>query len=930
MRHLLFFVLYLFSAIPSVYLTAYELDVCDNILNLDKNKALISIEEINEKTSISLVLTSSLISEVNPGEVIYLSALAHNLDKAPFKGQLCITLPEGWQCFPSPLVDLSLEPNESKVLIYGVKVPKAALAGKHALSLSLEGCPNFQCSPIVIVKPHIDVIGTVNGLFETYTLNQKIQLSIIYKNRGNTPLNVLITTNTEPPCLLEYAAEPFEIPPYETFELPIILTPESCTEEYSQFLLVRLIDAKTSEPLYQNPMTLKLVAPSHRIDNSYIRIPAYIRSMFLGDRYKRIFATEFAGEGLIDSDKKRFIDFIFRIPTNVRHVIYNLDERLYAGMHDEVWDVRLGDTVYELSPLTQRYRYGRGAGIQHKWDQWEAGVHYTQNTLKCRQDAHELCSYMQFNPNENVHFSTNYLHKIEQNIPTSNILTLQSVVEFPNNITTDIEVGKNFVPRKKQRDNWAYRFETHGNFYNDSWFSFEKVYAGPQFYGYYNHLHLLSTSLDFPISNKMRINLNMDRLRQNFSDCNEDCSNTIIPRQHQYAFNLTYRLNQECSLALNGLWLRAQDLGPAQQYNFYQKWVGCSFFVSSQGYVFNAIASFGQQKDYLTHKTTLGLQRYYAYMYKNLSPSLRGSIFLDCGNINYYDARPWRSGYGGSLSYRFSPRGYFELFLQKINYTSDTPNIFQVAVNFNHTFKNLHKFQATAQYYRYQSHYPNDIVFLVSYSIPFSVPICRRKDIGDIEGIIYNIENDTRVSGALLECVNNRTTTDVEGCFAFRCLPTGNQCPNIEMLPDDLITTEKDKVYVKVPGGSKAKIRIPVIPSSSIRGEIILHGYKDIFAVLMDPSHSEIIPQEGLKNVQVAISRENGQEIYSCMTDEKGGFNFPKVRPGKWHIKIFTDQIPPLHELDMNNLILDVLPGEDKRVHFKALPSAPEVYKMSS
>ena len=53
-----------------------------------------------------------------------------------------------------------------------------------------------------------------------------------------------------------------------------------------------------------------------------------------------------------------------------------------------------------------------------------------------------------------------------------------------------------------------------------------------------------------------------------------------------------------------------------------------------------------------------------------------------------------------------------------------------------------------------------------------------------------------------------------------------------------------------------------------------------------------------------------------------------KLRPGRWHIKIFSEELPPLHELDMNNLVFDILPREQRCVQFKVYPTAPQVIKL--
>lgn len=911
------------------YDIAYTVWVRDNPSIVGRDTASIVIGDICPDSPIALEITSDRLVEVNSGEVVYVSALASNRSRESFEGHVNIAIPDQWQCTPSGKIPIFLEPEESKLLIYGIKVPPDALAGEHTLTLCYENHCNSNQSIVAVVKPKIEISGSLEGICEAFNINQMAPLYVKYTNKGNVPIRAFIETNSQPDCEIQYSSESFEILPGDSCEIPILVKPDTCENEFSQFLLLKLIDADSGEQLYQNPMTLKFVIPGTNSDDRYLHIPAYFKTMVLGNRDKVIFAGEFAGGGFINPKKERYLDFFFRVPTDSHFVIYNIDQRLYCGLYDPEWELKVGDTVYELSPLTQRFRYGRGAGFNYYQDTYEGGIHYTQNTLNCDDNPRELCSYLQYNCDDMFSISTNYLHRVQSCIPTSNILTLRSVINYPDNFVTDIEVGKNFLAHK-QNDTWAYRFETRGKLWNNSWFSLEKAYAGSRFYGYYSNLHLLSSSLDFPLGNRWRLNLNINRFRQEIPcDCNDDDSPTI-PRQNQYSANLTYSINHHSSFSINTLWLRGDDLGENPQYDFYQKWGGFSFFTCCNGYNFNLSAQYGSQRDYLKHSTSSCLQKYYAYLSKDFSPNLRGSVFYDSGNINYYDAKPWSIGYGGSLSYRFNSQGNLDLFIQRIKHTSDKLNLSQFTLNFNYTFKNLHRLNAMAQCYFYKSHYPNDHLFIISYSIPFQIPVCRNQEVGDLEGCLYNAWDDSPVADAFIQCEQNHATTDSNGRFDFRNICTGEQTLKLLKLPDDLISAVPKDNVVCVPGGSKVNASIPVVPACSIRGKITLYGYKDLFAMLTNPDNDDVVPIKGLAYIRVAIASDDDEEILSCLTNDQGIFEFAKLRPGNWYIKIYTDQIPPLHILDMNHLVVNLQPRENKTIEYKVQPKAPQIFKIDN
>lgn len=917
------------NGLEGEYPIAYEVWARNNRNFYDRDNGAIVIGAQSECSPVLIEITSPPVCEPTPGELFFVSALVTNRTDQVFEGNLQLSTPDGWHSFPEANLSLSLEPDESKVVMYGVKVPTTALAGEHPITLKLQDHPH-SCSPVIAcIRPKVDVRGCVEGVGDVFNINQQAQFYVRYTNNGNVPLRVVVETFAQPACCITCAEGLFEIPPHETYEIPITLAPESCLlQEISQFLLVKLVDADTGEQLYQNPMTLKFILPTGSSDDQYARVPARFRMMALGDRYKNILAAEYAGGGLIDAEKERYCEFFLRMPTDSRYVIYNIDQCLYAGMYDKDCNVQIGDTVYTLSNLTQRYRYGRGANVERFWDKWSAGLHYTENTLRSECNPRELCSYVEWRPMDNWGISGNYLHKVEGGIPTSNIVTLQSDLELPSDILAEVEAGKNFVEKRHHRDNHAYRLALSGKMWNDSWFSVEKIYAGPEFYGYYNHLHLFSAALDVPLCRRLRFNANINRFVQNFDMCCDDPSDAIIPRQHQYCGSLTYSITSGCSFAINGMLLRGQDLGDCPQYNFYQKWLGGSLFLSARGYSLNSSATWGQQKDYRRHKTTHSLQRYYVYLSKDFSSKLSGSIFYEGGNTNYYDTRPWRTAYGGAVYYRFAPTGCLELFMQKVKQSSDMLDMSQITFNFNYTYKNQHTLQASAQYSNYRSHYPNDMMFLVSYSIPFAMPVCRRQDVGNVSGMVYNAWDKCAVNGAMIECAKCHVATDADGRFQFKSIPRGNHCPKIKLLPDELVPLNNGELSVDVTGGRTTDISIPVAPACSIGGEVILYGYKDLFAMIVNSSQGELIAQDGIKGMKVGISLEGQQEVYIGATNEKGLFTFPKLRPGTWHIKLFTDSLTELQELDMNNLIVDVKPGENKFIAFKVTPKVLEMHRL--
>jgi len=307
-------------------------------------------------------------------------------------------------------------------------------------------------------------------------------------------------------------------------------------------------------------------------------------------------------------------------------------------------------------------------------------------------------------------------------------------------------------------------------------------------------------------------------------------------------------------------------------------------------------------------------------------------LFYDGGNTNYYDARPWRTAYGCSLSYRMGRRTFVDLFLQHVVNKPDFFKLSEASLFFRHTFKNMHRIDLLGQYFHYHSHYPNNAMFLVNYTIPFNQIVGKRNDCGDIEGCIYDIWRDCPIPHATVHCDDAHSASDASGFFSFSGIPRGPHCLQTEILPKNLITPDNTNQMVEVMGGKKQRVIIPVVPACALEGEIVLYAYEDSlenWENQMD-GNAEIVlvKRGGLSGVRIVIDRDNGSEIYTCLSGVNGQFSFPKLRPGTWHIEIMKSSLPMHCELSMNDLVFELSPGKTQKVIFNIKPKPIKMTRM--
>jgi hypothetical protein len=55
------------------------------------------------------------------------------------------------------------------------------------------------------------------------------------------------------------------------------------------------------------------------------------------------------------------------------------------------------------------------------------------------------------------------------------------------------------------------------------------------------------------------------------------------------------------------------------------------------------------------------------------------------------------------------------------------------------------------------------------------------------------------------------------------------------------------------------------------------------------------------------------------VTDKNGRFSFEQLRPGKWTVRFLSDNLPPHHYFEKEELRVDLKPGEEKNIEAKVL-----------
>lgn len=903
------------------------------------NSLIVPEKEEDPSKVIEVTLTNDRLIKAKPGDVLTISTLVMNRGvKRKIFGEF-IT-PKGWTLTPAEKFETEIDSDRSDLQIIAVKLPEQTLAGQYPLKIHIQDNEKQHQDADEI---YIDVESTIqlNCAIAKKPLlcacGEDFEVSIEIANNGNTPLRLLLDIRSEPACARLIDDERFTIQPGEVQSRTFCLKGATDYKCYEQYLFFRVKDETTGAIMWQQAATFPIIPKGMPDIDPSIRIPTVFRGAVVAQRGQFSLVPEFSGGGLIDEENNRHCEFVFRAPTHPRNVIYEQYQRYYARVWEDDWDFLMGDTIYDLSPLLERWRYGRGTGFAYTHYPYGCGFFYAQDIFNTECNLKEFGSFLQYQLSDSSTGWLNYMHKEYSNYPQSDLLGAEYEYALNADNFSHLEVAHDFIDTRCKRGKNGYSILLRGRYRHDSWYSVEKSYAGHSFFGTYRDLDLFAANIDTGITSQLRVNCSVNFLKQGLDIWEMkqvfglDPYTVTAPHQQQYNTQITYSFLNGCNAALTGLIFNAKDESFHPQYNFKQRWGGLNLGFNRENDSFLVVTSFGQQKDLLGRKQTNGLQKYYFYYTRNFTTKLQGSLLYDMGNIDYYDAKPWRYGFGGSMRYFYDRSSWISLFAQKVKMYPSNVNMSQLASTLAHFFSNGHQLAFSGQYFLFDNQ-RTEWQLLVSYSIPFDAPIAKRKDIGCLQGKIFEKGSSRPIPNALVALGEHKALSDANGIFGFQGITPGEYDFKTEILPNNLITQDPSAMRLNVLGGQQAFMELATVRSCTIRGEIYQYAYSDDLESQQQIFYGKKAPlekQNGVSGIRVIAQNEATGEGFSCMTTTNGCFHFKELRPGRWKLSVIEDDLPEQTQVEQGVFEVIVEPGEEESVLFKIIPEQRIIHPLS-
>ncbi len=365
--------------------------------------------------------TVTKVIEAKPRAVVTAAFRVTNVGKEERHFLARVSLPQNWRLViqQSPF---QLAPGQSDIRLASFSLPRTALAGTYRVSYSVAdtAAPSVsETSAISVLVPPVAALES--NLLEAprcIIAGEAYRASFLVINRGNSPSTVAVKVESSEGYPAVIDVKSVELAPGESRKVTASVKTD---QEIRQKVIHRLrLTAAESGPEGQKVSAsaksfVEVVARITGIEDPFHRLPVRVTFRGLMERNrerKQGFQGEIAGSGTLDEQGTKHLDFLFRGP--------DLEDISFLGERDEYrasyetdkYAVHLGDRGYSLSPLTELYRYGRGAEGMLNLGNFRLGA-YREESRWLQPKQEQTAASLGYRINENYELSLNYLKKNE-------------------------------------------------------------------------------------------------------------------------------------------------------------------------------------------------------------------------------------------------------------------------------------------------------------------------------------------------------------------------------------------------------------------------------------------------------------------------------------------------------------------------------------
>ncbi|MHB0937187.1 MAG: carboxypeptidase regulatory-like domain-containing protein [Armatimonadota bacterium] len=881
---------------------------------------------------------SPTLREVMPGHILSLTfqvALTTDGEELLLE---TLTLPDGWQPVIPP-TPFTLAAGERTARILAVQVPTGTPAGRYTIEYTARSQRDYALQDRVVIT--VDVLPVrkltlvIEDKPETVVAGRTYQVRLRLTNQGNTPLQVDLRAESSDLGYREQV-DPAAATLAAGQSLPIVVTgttPGKEKRSFTHYVQVIAQPRDAGQPPVGMTYGVEVLPLGTSVLSLDHTLPTQMNLRLTSDGTHSRLQTIWHGAGSLDAAGDRQISFLIQGPDQQESGVFGLRDEMRLNYLTEQANVRLGDQSYGLSYLTDHFHYGRGLGADFRLGGGYAIGAYTLSERWQTPNERVSGAYLS-QTTELGTVKLNYLQRAEGS-NEDHVWSVEGLCPLlkrtetrPYDAKLAVEVGRSRSTLPGVADDDAYRLNLDGRYGRDIGYAFQWIHAGPDYRGYYRDTDYLNGTLTFPILGRLRGNVHYSAWQQNL-ECNPDRNTAPDERLAQVEF--LYPLPSGWAATLGYDDFRRRDLLQPAAFSTRERPLRFSLSRSQGPFSWTAGYRQGTVEDLLvgSRRQVREIQMITAYQpaptqsitlyggYRTdgrnsflLGPSTHLGSSVSWQPMNALSLSAWFNGYNLDAS---SLRSYQGQLSARYRLEGDRAWELQVLA--------LHSANGN-----------NSQSYMLSYSLPIDLKVGRKKNIGQIQGQVYDPgqPGNPGVAEVILRVNNVAAVTDNHGRFTFPALPPGNYTLMVDQRSIGLnrITLQTMPMQVSVTGGQVTRVNIGLTPEATLTGQVLVkpaitQSGSDAQqpAIIGDPTKRNAAKGEyGLANVLLELS--NGTEILRRLSDHNGAFTFDRLQPGRWHLKIYGGNLPAYHRLEAAEMDFELTAEETAVATVNVLPLA--------
>lgn len=879
--------------------------------------------------------------EVEPGKVVTLSLVVINHSGMERNFSEELDLPSDWQVV-IPATSFKLGAYDQQVRLISLVVPANSPAGSYRIGYSLTSQDGRRNIYQTAIDVEVITISALESLIEEkpriVIAGDEYTVKIRYMNRGNSRINLSFEMKSIPDYPVEFTPATMTLEPGASEVLTArVKTDAKLNKAIRHVLNVKAVDRKSLVTGRSDTVLTDVIPTIDGDYGFYHRIPSQLKIITGGEGREGDAAIntglqlEFSGSGSIDEQGKHRVDLAFLTANPVGKDFYQNTPDFEFRYANDLLDFNAGNREMILSTLTKHWS---------GYDNIKLNFHPNKHSIGLiNPGKDEAGFYYGYQFADWLGMRANYL-RADDGLTNEDLYSLQAEIKPLTNTNLHLEYASGDEP---ELDSDAYRINLRGFAKNYFHYSLEKTQAAPDFFGAYQDLESTNGTFSFLIFDKLQTSFTYHNYRNNLD---LDPAKDVARDEQTYLTDLSYYLTPKTAILLSVRDAQKTDRLTPAEFETEESLVKIGFQHQFPIWRVQAFVGTGEYGDKLGAGNEIDFKTYNLNL--NYTPNSRQTylFFVNTGDDNSALVPDLNDAIGVKANLHFTRNYDLNLEYQKRDFLIDSSGQDYLALDFTYTRNRFSLTLKASQIEEEEIYSDRTWSLFGAYLLPYNIPVTKRKEVSVVKGKVFNGENPERapISNMVVKANGITVVTNEAGEFIFAALSPGTYWISIDESQAglNLTTLKKLPLKVEVKKGETVELEIGMVSAAEVRGKAVMlipegTGAGNDLYVSSDNVYTlgKESPDGPLSSnfgqspdktpkmrvlANTLIEFTNGEETFRQVTNSKGEFSFPGMRPGQWMIKAYDNSLPAHYFFEIAEAPLDLKPGAALKFTFKAIP----------